>query len=111
VALVVAAVIIGGDGEESSGATTTAEATTTSSSTTTTTEPTTTTTPLSPEDEIRRAAAELFERPVLQHLPGDRRAYGISLLGSAGNWTINDVFVGDQILPSVMEEIISLGVP
>ncbi|MGH9117631.1 MAG: peptidoglycan recognition protein family protein [Acidimicrobiales bacterium] len=190
VALVVAALDIAGDGETSTGATTTGEATTTSASTTTTTQPTTTTTPLSPEDEIRRAAAELFELrdevlqnpdpnrileyaedqsplyamdrdgigrlvaanarwasdpsqvlgvrlelldprspsltividffeadvvsadgQVLEHVPAGRVAYGISLLGSAGNWKINDFFVGDQILPSVMDEVISLGVP
>ena len=61
VALVVAALAIGGGDDETSGATTTAEATTTSEGTTTTTAPTTATTPLSPEDEIRRAAADLFE--------------------------------------------------
>ncbi|MGH9119148.1 MAG: hypothetical protein ACRD0A_15095 [Acidimicrobiales bacterium] len=190
VALVVAALVIGGGDDESTGATATRESTTTSESTTTTTQPTTTTSPLSPEDEIRQAAAELFELrdevlqnpdvdriseyaedqsplypmdvdgigrlvaansrwasdpsqvlgvrlevddprspsltividffeadvvsgdgQVLEHVPAGRVAYSISLLGSAGSWKINDFFLLDQILPSAVEEIISLGVP
>jgi hypothetical protein len=59
--LIVAAVVIaGGDDEAGPGTTTSAESIT-STSTTTTTQPTTTTAPLSPEDEIRRSAAQLFE--------------------------------------------------
>ena len=190
--LVIAAVLLTRDGEEAAdGTTTTSESATTTSSSTTTTESTTTTTvPLSPEDEIRRSAAALWELrdevlqnpdparigeyaveqsplypndldsinrlvaanarwasdpgqvlgvrleaneggsprvsvvvespevdivdasgAVLQHLPGDRRAYSMSLLGSPGRWRINDFFVGDQVLPSEIEDIIAQGVP
>jgi hypothetical protein len=48
---------------------------------------------------------------VLQHLPADRRAYSMSLLGAPGNWKINAFLVSDQVLPSVIDEIVSLGVP
>ncbi|MGH9246786.1 MAG: hypothetical protein ACRD29_21240 [Acidimicrobiales bacterium] len=179
------------DNADGATATTAAEESTTTASTTTST--TTTTAPeLSPEDEIRRAAAALFELrdeiiqsdprrdrildyaedqsplyandarlfdrmqstgarwaggdpgevlgvrlqsfdprspgltivrqghdsdivdpggQVLQHLPAGRSAYSISLLGSAGSWKINDFLVLDQILPSVVEEIVAEGVP
>jgi hypothetical protein len=188
--LVVAAVLIAGGDDEAGPSTTGGTTTTTSSSTTTTTAPTTTTVPLSPEDEIRRSAAELFELrdevlmnpdparileyteeqsplyandrglidsliasnarwaadpgrvlgvrleaneggsprltvvvetlevdivsdngQVLQHLPSDRRAYSISLLGGPGNWNINAFLVLNEILPSAMDEVIAVGVP
>jgi hypothetical protein len=60
-ALVVAALVISG-GDDEAGPTTTADpSTTTAPSTTTTASTTTSTTPLSPDDEIRRSAAQLFE--------------------------------------------------
>jgi hypothetical protein len=192
-ALVVAAVVIrsGDDDDAAGGSTTTTTATTeTSEPATTTTVPTTTTAPLSPEDEIRRSAADLFELrdevlmnpdpariaeyaedqsplyandrgvidslvaagarwggdpgevlgvrmesgdmrnpqlsvvvdtfdvdvvdasgQVLQHLPAERRAYSISLLGAAGSWRINRFLLLDDALPSAVQDIISRGVP
>jgi hypothetical protein len=188
--LVVAAVLIAGGDDEAGPSTTGDTTTTTSSSTTTTTAPTTTTVPLSPEDEIRRSAAQLFElrdevlmNPdpsrileyaeeqsplyandrglidsliasnarwagdpgrvlgvrleaneggsprvtvvvesyevdivdtngnVLQQLPSERRAYSVSLLGSPGSWQINDFLFSEQVLPTVIDQIVALGVP